>query len=162
MYTLNFRPRGCDPLTTVEPIQYFLVLFPVFTLSTSFPIMAITLRNNLAAMFAMTRFNSRGGLSPVITRVVCPLLALLPPMSVAVITNKVGVLVGITGSYAGTVIQYIIPASLVYLARQDFVSKVGTNQHRSPFSHTGWIVLTLTWTFVAIIFVTVNHILSRS
>ncbi len=32
-------------------IHYFLSLFPVFTLSTNFPIIAITLRNNLKSLF---------------------------------------------------------------------------------------------------------------
>ena len=32
-------------------IHYFLSLFPVFTLSTNFPIIAITLRNNLKGLF---------------------------------------------------------------------------------------------------------------
>ncbi|GFR99824.1 transmembrane protein 104 [Elysia marginata] len=158
LYTLNFKPHGCDGLTSVKPIQYFLVLFPVFTLSTNFPIIAITLRNNLGAMFAMARSNGHARVPAAVTRVVCPLLALLPPVVVALSTNQVEVLVGITGSYAGAGIQYVIPAALVYLARKDFVAISGGYQHRSPFSHTGWIVLTFTWTFIAVVFVTVNHI----
>ena len=98
-------------------------------------------------------------MSTMITRVVCPLLALLPPVAVAIGTNQVEVLVGITGSYAGAGIQYVIPAALVYLARKDFVAIGGGYQHRSPFSHKGWVFLTFTWTFVAIVFVTVNHII---
>ena len=159
MYTLNFRPHGCEPLTSVVPIQYFLVLFPVFTLSTNFPIIAITLRNNLAAMFAMIFSNNRAVMSSFIIKIVCPVLALLPPIVVALGTNKVEVLVGITGSYAGAAIQYVIPATLVYLARKDFVAIGGVYQHKSPFSHKGWIVLTFTWTFVAVVFVTVNHVI---
>ncbi|KAK3767997.1 hypothetical protein RRG08_016892 [Elysia crispata] len=159
LYTLNFRPNGCDPLTSVVPIQYFLVLFPVFTFLTSFPIIAITLCYNLATMISMARANSSPATSGVITRIVCPLLAVMPPILIALATNKVGVLVGVTGSYAGAGIQYVIPATLVYLARKDVVAKGGEYQHRSPFSHTGWIALVFTWTIVSIIFVTVNHAL---
>lgn len=46
LYTLNFIPHPGDHLE-MEFIEYFLILFPVFTLSASFPIVAITLRNNL-------------------------------------------------------------------------------------------------------------------
>ncbi|RUS78031.1 hypothetical protein EGW08_014206 [Elysia chlorotica] len=159
LYTLNFRPHGCEPLTSVVPIQYFLVLFPVFTLSSNFPIIAITLRNNLVAMISMIRANSRSSMSGFITRIVCPLLALLPPIAVALGTNKVEFLVGFTGSYAGAGIQYVIPAALVYLARKDFVAIREGYQHRSPFSHKGWVYLTFIWTFAAVVLVTINRII---
>ncbi|GFO04325.1 transmembrane protein 104-like [Plakobranchus ocellatus] len=157
LYTLNFEAQGCDPLTSVVPLQYFLVLFPVFTLSTNFPIIAITLRNNLIAMFSMIRSNRSSSMSALTRRILCPLLALLPPIAVALGTNQVEVLVGITGSYAGAGIQYVIPAALVWLARKDFVAIVGGYQHRSPFAHKGWIILTFAWTCIAVAFVTVNH-----
>ena len=50
LYTLNFQP---DPNEAwyMKVIHYFLSLFPVFTLSTNFPIIAITLRNNLKTLF---------------------------------------------------------------------------------------------------------------
>lgn len=157
LYTLNFKPHGCEPLTNVVFIQYFLVLFPVFTLSTNFPIIAITLRNNLGAMFGMMRSNN-AGVPAIFTRFLCPLLVLLPPVAVAIGTNRVEFLVGVTGSYAGAGIQYVIPAALVYLARKDFVAIAGDYQHRSPFSHKGWVFLTFLWTFISVVFVTVNHI----
>ena len=47
-----------------------------------------------------------------------PLLALVPPVGVAFATNSLELLVGITGSYAGAGIQYIVPAFLVFFARK--------------------------------------------
>lgn len=51
LYTLVFNPRcsssNLEDSLLMRVIGYFLALFPVFTLSTSFPIIAITLRNNL-------------------------------------------------------------------------------------------------------------------
>lgn len=51
LYTLVFNPRcsasSIEDSLLMRIIGYFLALFPVFTLSTSFPIIAITLRNNL-------------------------------------------------------------------------------------------------------------------
>ena len=54
LYTLNFEPdhgSGEHVAFLLVFIQYFLSLFPVFTLSTNFPIIAITLRNNLRTLF---------------------------------------------------------------------------------------------------------------
>ena len=50
LYTLNFQPKPGEPWY-LATIHYFLSLFPVFTLSTNFPIIAITLRNNLKTLF---------------------------------------------------------------------------------------------------------------
>ena len=50
LYTLNFQPEA-DEQWYMKVIHYFLSLFPVFTLSTNFPIIAITLRNNLKTLF---------------------------------------------------------------------------------------------------------------
>ncbi|XP_023322274.1 transmembrane protein 104 homolog [Eurytemora carolleeae] len=51
LYTLAFKPDRCgDSSLFLEGVDYFLALFPVFTLSTSFPIIGITLRNNLESI----------------------------------------------------------------------------------------------------------------
>ena len=156
LYTLNFRPHMCNPATDIVPIQYFLALFPVFTLSTSFPIIGITLRNNIIAALSPRI----GHLNKTIEKIECPLLALLPPVAVALATNKVEVLVGITGSYAGAAIQYVIPATLVWLARKDILA-IGQNYiHRSPFAHIAWVIVVICWAFLCIAFVTVNHIIT--
>lgn len=156
LYTLNFKPGSEDSATNIVPIQYFLALFPVFTLSTSFPIISITLRNNLTTMLSQ----HSGHLPWYVPKILCPLLVLVPPVAVAFGTNKVEVLVGITGSYAGAGIQYVIPAVLVLLARRDILAAGGGYIHRSPFSHTGWVILTLIWAGICVIFVTVNYIIS--
>jgi len=52
LYTLNFEPKKFVHSGYLAlAIQYFLSLFPVFTLSTNFPIIAITLKNNLKSLF---------------------------------------------------------------------------------------------------------------
>lgn len=160
LYTLNFQPNECgrQSVTNVKFIEYFLALFPVFTLSTNFPIIAITLRNNLQAVLARPSF------SMLVNRVLIALLAVVPPTIVAVITNEVDFLVGITGSYAGAGIQYVIPAFLVLLARRqvvDLEARLGGVQlHRSPFSSAIWVYLVLGWAVLCVVFVTVNHIIT--
>lgn len=46
LYTINFTPKPSDPFI-LRALDYFLTLFPVFTLSTNFPVVAVTLRSNL-------------------------------------------------------------------------------------------------------------------
>ena len=161
VYTLNFLPDECDSsksITSVKFIQYFLALFPVFTLSTNFPIISITLRNNLKAI----GYNPEKPYRWSVDRIVFPLLAIVPPMIVALITDEVEFLVGITGSYAGAGIQYIIPALLVYCSRKQVASMfIEPNIHSSPFRGIVWIFVVCVWAFAAIAFVTVNHIISK-
>ncbi|XP_048969877.1 transmembrane protein 104 isoform X1 [Canis lupus dingo] len=158
MYTLNFA--RCD-VVSVAAVRFFLGLFPVFTISTNFPIIAVTLRNNWK-----TLFHREGGTYPwVVDRVVFPTITLLPPVLVAFCTHDLESLVGITGAYAGTGIQYVIPAFLVYHCRKDTQLTLGygtVNKHRSPFRHTFWVGFVLLWAFSCFFFVTANIVLSET
>lgn len=51
LYTLNFSEHS------VAVLAKFLSLYPVFTLSSSFPLICITLRNNLMALFPISKVN---------------------------------------------------------------------------------------------------------
>lgn len=156
LYTLNFQPSPSDSWFLFS-LHIFLSLFPVFTLSTNFPIIAITLSNNLKSLFL-----TEGRRYSYWTRkAVFPLLALVPPTAIALATHSLEFLVGITGSYAGAGIQYIVPAALVYQARQQASASLGvgvTNHYKSPFSHTMWVVFVQLWAATCVIFVTWNHI----
>jgi len=156
LYTLNFQP-STDDSWFLFSLHIFLALFPVFTLSTNFPIIAITLSNNLKSMFL-----TEGRRYSYWTRkALFPLLALLPPTAIALATHSLEFLVGITGSYAGAGIQYIVPAALVYQARIQAGSSLGvgvTNHYKSPFRHTMWVRFVQAWAATCIIFVTWNHI----
>ncbi|XP_058417523.1 transmembrane protein 104 isoform X1 [Diceros bicornis minor] len=158
MYTLNFA--RCD-IVGLAAVRFFLGLFPVFTISTNFPIIAVTLRNNWK-----TLFHREGGTYPwVVDRVVFPTITLMPPVLVAFCTHDLESLVGITGAYAGTGIQYVIPAFLVYHCRKDTQLAFGygtVNKHRSPFRHTFWVGFVLLWAFSCFFFVTANIVLSES
>ncbi|CAL4232615.1 unnamed protein product, partial [Meganyctiphanes norvegica] len=119
--------------------QMFLLLFPVFTLSTNFPIIAITLRNNLKGLF----LRETRRYSFFTSRCLFPLLAIIPPTIIAIITSNVEFLVGITGAYAGSVIQYVVPATLVYQARKSTLLHIGMgvkNPHAAPLQHNLFLV----------------------
>lgn len=194
MYTLNFQPNsgtGSSIIPHIPVLQYFLSLFPVFTLSTNFPIIAITLRNNLRSLFLREEpaaSSSQPGSRPrsltssgsssiqngapsqscqqlLVERFFFPLLALLPPIAVALATESVEFLVGFTGSYAGAFIQYIIPVALVHRARKQVLEALGLgvkNQHASPFRHGAWLVFVLVWAVACVTLVTVNHIVMQA
>uniref|UniRef100_H2Z3V6 Amino acid transporter transmembrane domain-containing protein n=1 Tax=Ciona savignyi TaxID=51511 RepID=H2Z3V6_CIOSA len=155
IYTLNFQD-SCA-VTNILFLRYFLGLFPVFTLSSNFPIIAVTLRNNLKALFKPSN-------SFFVNRLFFPTLAIVPPIIVAFITNDLTTLVGVTGSYAGAGVQYVIPAFLVMIARREAtryhgIAVVNKNRHRSPFSRRLWVLVVIVWAIVCLIFVTVNHIM---
>lgn len=152
LYTLNFQ--NYTPF-----IHYFLALFPVFTLSTNFPIISITLRDNLKNLF----FREGKPFSWTVDKIVFPIITLVPPICVAFATQDLEVLVGVTGSYAGAGVQYVIPATLVYYGRKEIRSLISTynNKHRSIFRQRSWLFFVLIWTIVCISFVTANHIITR-
>ncbi|XP_061906299.1 transmembrane protein 104 [Entelurus aequoreus] len=157
MYTLDFTDN-CEVLD-VPFLRYFLGLFPVFTISTNFPIIAVTLRNNWK-----TLFHRDGGTYPwVVDRVVFPLITLVPPVLVAFCTHNLETMVGITGAYAGTGIQYVVPALLVHYARRHVEPVMGRdaiNKHRSPFRHAVWVWFVVLWAVFCLMFVTANIILT--
>ncbi|XP_049853891.1 transmembrane protein 104 homolog isoform X3 [Schistocerca gregaria] len=163
LYTLDFGPRGSGDCNSddvgllMKVIEYFLALFPVFTLSTSFPIIAITLRNNLKSLFLTDGRHYRW----CIRKVVFPLLAIVPPFVVAFTTEDLKKLVAITGSYAGAGIQYFIPAALVLAARKKTMEVIGMgvkNDFSSPFSGRGWVIFVIIWAIACLILVSVNFI----
>lgn len=159
IYTLNFQD-SCEA-TSVVFLRYFLGLFPVFTLTTNFPIITLTLANNLKALFTPC-----APTSPALARFLFPTLAVLPPVAAAFVTNDITSLVGYTGSYAGAGVQYVIPAMLVLMARRQGAevygeSAIRQNAFKSPFFKKFWIVLLLIWTVVCLSFVTANHVLTH-
>ncbi|KAJ7376417.1 hypothetical protein OS493_034694 [Desmophyllum pertusum] len=152
LYTLNFWD------SSGKFVGYFLALFPVFTLSTNFPIISITLRDNLKNLF--------------------------PPRRAAVPLgsrqNRVSARHNYPTDYCGFYhaelgntrrgngfvcwdrVQYIIPACLAYCGKKHVMELTGCydNKHRSPFGRL-WIMLVIGWAFVCIAFVTANHIITR-
>lgn len=153
LYTLNFWGNSG------KFAGYFLALFPVFTLSTNFPIISITLRDNLKNLF----YREGSPYPWVVDRIVFPLATITLPIAVAFITQNLEILVGVTGSYAGAGVQYVIPACLAYCGRKKIIELTGyyDNKHTSPFGSRWWIMFVIGWAGVCIAFVTANHIITR-
>lgn len=157
LYTLNFIPTSDQQSIILKGIEYFLTLFPVLTLTTSFPIIAITLRNNLQTLFVNKhQLHSQNYF---VRNMIFPLMAIIPPFIVTFNTENVKSLVSFTGCYAGACIQYLIPVALVYYSRRTCANILGegiVNEFRSKFQSNYWLAMILSWTCVSLIFVTVN------
>ncbi|XP_050670792.1 transmembrane protein 104 homolog [Leptidea sinapis] len=156
LYTLNFIPKNNENIF-LEIVEYFLALFPVFTLSTSFPIIAITLRNNLQSLFLDT--SRLDTYNIILRRLLFPVLAVVPPLLLTYFLEDISILIKFTGSYAGTGIQYFIPTFLVISARRHCKNLLGlgvVNKYKSPFSNIAWAIFVLLWSLMCIILVTVN------
>lgn len=159
LYTLNFRPKtDCNTPAVDVPnfLAYFIVLFPVFTLSSSFPIIGITLRNNLETILKSCFKVQKKH------RIVLVLFVLILPCTVSVITEDINFLVGFTGSYAGVAVQYVVPALLVYNARRQAQIKLRKPidfANQSFFQSKYWVFVVLLWAWLAIIVITMYHIL---
>lgn len=162
VYTLNFVPSPDETSSFLKFIGYFLSLFPVFTLSASFPIIAITLRNNLQTLFIdTTRIESYHYF---FRKILFPIMTIVPPTVVTYYTDNVKSLVSFTGSYAGTSIQYIIPIFLVFSARRTCKQLLGqgiVNEFRSPFRNDLWLLAVFLWSVTCVIFVTVNFFVAQ-
>ncbi|XP_059045301.1 transmembrane protein 104 homolog [Achroia grisella] len=158
LYTLNFVPTDADNIF-LRIIEYFLALFPVFTLSTSFPIIAITLRNNLQSLFLdTTRIESY---NIILRKLLFPIITVVPPLLLTYFLEDISKLIEFTGSYAGTGIQYLIPTFLVVFARRYCANLLGlgvVNIYKSPFSNIAWAIFVLLWSCMCIILVSVHMI----
>lgn len=162
LYTLNFVPSDNENIF-LEIVEYFLALFPVFTLSTSFPIIAITLRNNLQSLFLDT--TKLESYNFILRKLIFPIITVIPPILLTYFLEDISILVEFTGSYAGTGIQYFIPTFLVLAARRYCTNLLGlgvVNKYKSPFSHAAWAVFVLLWAAMCIVLVSVHMFEKKS
>lgn len=150
LYNLNFASYK------VKVIADFLALYPVFTLTTNYPLIAITLRNNLLLAIPESWGNPR------VRYIVMSLFASIIPIVIAFFTKDVDTLVSFTGSYAGLAIQMLIPACLVFYSRRIIIKTFGpysaANPYKSFFSHSAWIILVVVMSIIFLLMVTFNHI----
>lgn len=148
LYTLNFSSYK------IQAIASFLALFPCFTLTSNFPMICITLRNNIAELAFPGDTKRQAKWKPVLA-----LSASVPPMIIACFTQQVDFLVSITGSFAGVGIQYVLPALFVYFGRKK-AEALGLRPlrslHCSPAKSTWFIWGVLAWSAIALVLAVYN------
>ncbi|QDZ17534.1 putative transmembrane amino acid transporter [Chloropicon primus] len=170
---LRYKPGEIEDVITLNfqnfkphRVSVFLELFPVCTLGASFPIIACTLRNNLQTLILMSNTERpRPRWLRIVEKVVLPVVVLLLPLMVAFATENVEMLVGLTGSYGGCAIEFIIPTLLVVAARK----RVAANTQSTGglllskldlgiLSSNFFVNAVLMWSVACIVLVTVNHL----
>lgn len=154
LFTLNFIPAS-NSTKMMQYIEFGLMLFPVLTLGTNFPIVSITLRNNLKRLFLGRRHENSDVKFIFFQTYILPLLTILPPIFIAYKTENLTTLITFTSLYAGNIIQYVIPVIFLINARricQQLFGNEPKNIYKSPFQHTFWILFIFAWaSFCAII-----------
>jgi len=75
------------------------------------------------------------------------LIALMPPVVIAVFVHDVSQLVALMGSFAGLAIMFVTPGLLALYSRVKLDRSVPhwrqVHHHKSPFQHKAWVYLTL-------------------
>lgn len=183
LYTLNFLH---DKNTTFfySICDVFLALFPVLTLTTNYPIVAITLTNNLKVVKdlimpansteeesllddnADSDNESTGSHDSRLNRtetsssnLILGILVVVLPTFISLMTDDLLLLATITGSYPGVGIQFVVPCLLVIAARKYAKSVLNfpvPRKHASPFQSDFWPFIIALWACFAIGMVTLN------
>ena len=169
IYTINFFKlfEFSDPVgdRVLSALGYYIILYPIFTLTTNFPISSITLRENLKALARVIAQPWIGDKSfPVLIDLfLFPTVAVLPSLAIAFSAMRIEVLVSITGGFPGIWLQYMIPASLAFAGKFVITRKLKVeykNKHKSPFSHVVFLVFVIIWTVTSMILVIADDIMS--
>ena len=168
LYTLNFFV----PFVTSDPLGdrvlailgYYIVLYPVYSLSTNIPIESITMRENLKSLvrLLLQRWMGRKPFPFVVDKILFPTVTLLPSIAISYSTTSIDILVTITGSFIGVWIQYLIAATLAYAGRYVITRRFKTeynNKYKSPFTHTFFLILITLWTVTSVALVMAGDVL---
>lgn len=157
VYTMNFM--GIHPGFFYIFLGYFLQLFPVVALTSSYPVVGITLRENLKALiFKDNSDNTK--LQFFLKRILVPIMIIYPPyFAMLFLSEHVGTIAGIVGSYAGNLVQYVIPTLLLFYGQKKANIVIGEssrkkNFQRSPFGHNIYFIIILLWSITSIGIVT--------
>lgn len=123
VYTLNFVMNQCGLSNSTNNIakkeanlaffNLFLPSYPVFTIFSSYTVIALTLVNNLKIVLAFWVDAEQPAL-----KYTYPLIAIVPPLAVSIFTENVALIVSLVGAYTGSLIQYVFPTLLVYYSRR--------------------------------------------
>lgn len=152
----------------IKVFAVFLQLFPVFTVSSNFPMLTITLRNNMVHLVKIIMGPERTQKSDVMREpatwfrgFVFTLSALAPAFIISMFDDRnVTLLVRLTGSYPGLFIMFVFPTVLVFFARRTAASQAmaspKSNPYSSWFQSSLWLVLIGIWCVAALVLQTYN------
>ena len=161
LYPLNFSNYPIQWLGT------FVALYPVFTVSGNYILIAITLRNNLRQLFlGVGPFRADSDYPRLYKHqlLLWSAVASVPAFLVGFATRQAKVLVNITGAYAGLFIMLVFPAMFVLkgrkIAQEREELRSTWNCHQSPFQHPVWAYIILVLATLLFFYTLVNDIYS--
>ncbi|KDO27656.1 hypothetical protein SPRG_06927 [Saprolegnia parasitica CBS 223.65] len=133
---------GLDPVPVwARCLTALVVLFPALDTLSVFPLIAITLGDNLAVSLRQCcTFLSRSQV-----RIFCRLVAALPPLVIAVLVSDLSVTLQISGVF-GVYVAFLAPALLQFVARRE---DPRDNMYSGRFSGDPYIYLVLLFGVVA-------------
>lgn len=131
-------------------LNIIIVVFPALDTLSVFPLIAVTLGNNLEFAFP-SRLKSRYSSSRI--KLLCRLLASIPPIICSFFEQDLGIILKISGVFA-VYIALFNPSLLMYYARVRIISILGYVPHTrytSPFSHSCWLFIVIVLGVLAIL-----------
>ncbi|CAJ0610399.1 unnamed protein product [Cylicocyclus nassatus] len=175
VYTLNFLVDNIQ--NAWQGIKhYFLALFPVFVITTNYPIIGCTLINNVRVLrdmlFSTTKVfteeqtdaekekEAKASKKFIIISDIIIYVAMIGLATViSILTDDMLLLTKITGSYPGVGVQYLIPCLLIIYARKYAKNELNLDvpsKYASPFASVIWVVIIFIWALLAIVMATLN------
>ncbi|KAH3743218.1 amino acid transporter [Pelomyxa schiedti] len=112
-------------------IQALVLIFPVINIFSNFPLVCITVGNNMHTFIPTTWYPRFGGVK--VTRGICRAIAAIPPIIAAAILGDLSVIFTVTGLF-GFFLVFFIPSAF------NLLSKVYMSKHnlRVKTPYTGW------------------------
>ena len=166
LYTLNFfQPVTSDSINWRLVLGTMLALLPVISLVSIYPVLTVTLRENLKSLSKIileSRLKKKVKFPIIMDRFFFPLLVLIPPLIVAYMTQDIELLASITGSFPGITIQCIMPAAFVLAARYNIKKALGVydNPYKAPLGNIVFAVVVLGWSVISVVMMSINLILN--
>jgi hypothetical protein len=109
-----------------------------------YPLLAITLRNNLASLLGDTP--TFASMNPKTRNYIFTFTASLPMIGVAYAKPDIQLVTSVTGAYFGLAIMFFVPTFLVLAVRKKLEEEgLGQNPHSSEFQSKGWAYFVLIW-----------------
>lgn len=111
-------------------IKLFIMLFPVLNMISVFPLVAISLADNLITSVPQS---IKSSFTPSQIRTLCRLLSVLPPLLFSVLAGKLDLIFNITGLIA-FFLELVIPCIFQLLSIRYCVRQWGSGSEKTPYS----------------------------
>ena len=170
LYTLNFF----IPFVSSDPIGnkilsvcgYYIVLYPVISLSPTIPVESIVMRENLKALTRLLfkhcqHWTEKKKFLFTVDHILLPTIAIVLPLVISFTFINIDILLSFTGGVFGVWIQYVISTALLFAGKYLIIKKLKTkyeNKYKSIFSHIFFLFFIIVWTILGAALVMVGDI----